>query len=75
MDICLSKKRNGTQIKPKSVHGILCLQTHFQSEYWDSISNGLVIISTKDAEILGEDAKKAGLNLYCINSLSQIDKN
>ena len=74
MDISLSDKRNGTQIEPKSVHGILWLQTHFESDHWESISNGLVIIPTKDAETLGEDAQKAGLNVNFINSLSQIDK-
>ena len=74
MDISLSDKRNGTQIEPKSVHGILWLQTHFESEHWDSICHGLVIIPTKDADMLGEDAKKAGLNVNFINSLSQIDK-
>ena len=74
MDIRLSDKRNGTQIEPKSVHGILWLQTHFESEHWESISNHLVIISTKDAEMLGEDAQQAGLNVNFINSLSQIDK-
>ena len=74
MDICIADQRNGKQIEPKSVHGILWLQTHFESEHWESISNGLVIISTKDAEILGEDAKNAGLNVNLINSLSQIDK-
>ncbi len=74
MDICLAKKRNGTQIEPITVHGILWLQTHFESEHWESISNGLVIISTKDAEMLCEDAKNAGLNVNFINSLSQIDK-
>ena len=74
MDISLFDKRNGTQIEPKSVHGILWLQTHFESEHWDSISNGLVIIPTKDAEMLGEDAQNAGLNINFINSLSQIDK-
>ena len=74
MDISLSEKRNGAQIEPKSVHGILWLQTHFESEHWESISNGLVIIPTKDAEMLGEDAKKAGLNVNFINSLSKIDK-
>ena len=74
MDICLSGKRNGTQIEPKSVHGILWLQTHFESNHWDSISNGLVIIPTRDAEMLDEDAQKAGLNVNFINSLSQIDK-
>ena len=74
MDINLSSKRNGTQIEPKSVHGILWLQTHFESNHWESISNGLVIIRSKDAEMLGEDAQKAGLNVNFINSLSQIDK-
>ena len=74
MDISLSDKRNGTQIKPTSIHGILWLQTHFESKYWELISNGLVIIPTKDAQILGEDATKAGINVNFINSLSQIDK-
>ena len=74
MDISLSDKRNGTQLEPKSVHGILWLQTHFESEHWESISNGLVIIPKKDAEMLGEDAQKAGLSVNFINSLSQIDK-
>ena len=74
MDIILSNKRNGTQIDPKSVHGILWLQTHFESNYWESLSNGLVIIPTKDAEMLGEDAQNAGLSINFINSLSQIEK-
>jgi len=74
MDISLSDKRNGIQIEPISVHGILWLQTHFESDHWDSISNGLVIIPTKDAEMLCKDAKKSGLNVNFINSLSQIDK-
>ena len=74
MDISLSDKRNGTQIEPKSVHGILWLQTHFESEHWELISNGLVIIPNKDAEMLGKDAQKAGINVIFINSLTQIDK-
>ena len=74
MDISLSGNRNGTQIEPKSIHGILWLQTHFESKHWESISNGLVIIPTKDALMLVEDAQKAGVNVNFINSLSQIDK-
>ena len=74
MDISLSDKRNGTQIEPKSVHGILWLQTHFETENWELISNGLVIIPSKDAQILEDDATNAGLNVNFINSLSQIDK-
>ena len=74
MDLCLYEKRNGTQIEPSSVHGILWLQTHFESEYWESLSNGVVIIPTKEATMLGEDAAQAGLNVSFINSLSQLDK-
>ena len=75
MDISLLGNRNGTQIEPKSVHGILWLQTHFESEHWESISNGQVIVPTLDAEMLVEDAQNAGLNVNFINSLIQIDKN
>ena len=74
MDISLSNKRNGTQIKPITIHGILWLQTHFESEHWESISNGQVILPRQDAEMLGGDAQNAGLNINFINSLIQIEK-
>ncbi len=74
MDISLSDKRNGTQIEAISVHGILWLQTHFESDYWESLSDGLVIIPTKDAQMLVQDAKQAGINVNFINALSQLDK-
>ena len=74
MDISLSDNRNGTQIEPKTVHGILWLQTHFESEHWESISNGQVIVPRQDAEMLGGDAQNAGLNVNFINSLIPIDK-
>ena len=74
MDISLSNKRNGTQIKPISIHGILWLQTHFESEHCESISNGQVILPRQDAEMLCGDAQNAGLNVNFINSLIQIDK-
>ena len=74
MDISLSDNRNGSQIEAKSVHGILWLQTHFESDHWESISNGLVILPKKDAQLLGEDAIQAGLNVNFINSVRQLDK-
>jgi len=74
MDIRLSDKNNGTQIEPTSIHGILWLQTHFKSAHWESLSNGLVIIPTKDVQMLREDATKAGININFINSLSKLDK-
>ena len=74
MDISLSKKRNGTKIEPKTVHGILWLQTHFETKHWELLSNGLVIIPLKDAQILRKDALQAGININFVNSLSQLDK-
>ena len=62
MDISLSEKRNGTQIEPRTVHGILWLQTHFESKHWESISNGLVIIPTKEAQMLGEEILRQGFS-------------
>ena len=74
MDISLSNKRNGIQIQPMSVHGILWLQTHFESDHWGSLSNGVVIIPTTDAKLMYQDAKLAGINVSFLNSLSQLDK-
>ena len=74
MDISISANRNGTQIKPTSVHGMLWLQTHFESIHWEKISNSLVIIPSKDAQTLLKDATKAGINVNFIKSLSQLDK-
>ena len=74
MDISLSEKKDGTQIEPKTIHGILWLQTHFESKHWELISNGLVVIPSMDAQMLQEDATNAGLHVNFINSLSQIEK-
>tara|TARA_Y100001968_G_scaffold318912_1_gene349755 strand:- start:1063 stop:1290 length:228 start_codon:yes stop_codon:yes gene_type:complete len=74
MDISLSDKRNGTKIEPMSIHGILWLQTHFESDNWESLCNGQVMIPTTDAQMLAKDASMAGINLNFINSLSKIDR-
>ena len=74
MDIRLFDRRNGTQLEPMTIHGMLWLQTHFESNHWEAISNGLVVIPSSDAEILAEDALLAGLNVNFVNSMSQIDK-
>ncbi len=74
MDIRISETRNGMKIEPTSVHGILWLQTHFESNHWESISSGLVIIPFQDAHLMSEDAILAGINVNFINSLTQLDK-
>ena len=74
MDISLSDTHNGIQIKPTSVHGMLWLQTHFESKHWESISNNQVLIPTNDAKDLCKDAVLAGLNVNFNNSLFQLNK-
>ena len=74
MDITLSDTNSGTFIEPTSVHGILWLQTHFESTHWQSIVEGQVKITSKDSHLLFEDAISAGLNVNFINALSISDK-
>ena len=74
MDITLSKTNSGTFIEPTSVHGILWLQTHFESTHWKSIAEGQVKIPCNDSNMLFEDAISAGLNVNFINALTVLDK-
>ena len=69
MDISLSDNKNGTQIRPISVHGMLWLQTHFESSHWEAISSEQVILSKCNATMLANDAREAGLIL---NSVPEI---
>ena len=73
MDISLSANRNGTQINPTSVHGMLWLQTHFENDQWESLSNSSVIISEESSKLLIEDAKSSGLNIKLFSGVSMLD--
>ena len=66
MDICLIKTDKGTHILPSSVHGMLWLQTHFENENWEAISNKQVRVTNNSAKELEQDAKSAGINLNWI---------
>ena len=50
-------------IDPASVHGILWLQTHFESKHWELLADGRVTVSRTDAEELRQDATAAGLDV------------
>ena len=47
MDICLITIDNNLNkyLQPKSVIGMLWLQTHFESDNWEALSNNSVLIS------------------------------
>jgi hypothetical protein len=51
-------------VVPKTAAGMIWLQTHFDQNEWDSLAASQVTISQSDAEMLMDDARGAGLNIY-----------
>ena len=75
MDICLITIDNtlNKSLQPKSVIGMLWLQTHFENDQWEALSNSKVIISEENSQLLIEDAKNAGLDIKCFSDISMLD--
>ena len=75
MDICLINIDNNLNksLQPKTVIGMLWLQTHFENDQWDALSNNSVIISAKNSKLLIEDASKAGLIVKSFSGISMLD--
>ena len=75
MDICLITIDNNLNksLLPKSAIGMLWLQTHFDNDQWEALSNSTVIISEENSKLLIEDATDAGLNIKCFSDISILD--
>ena len=75
MDICLVDIDNNSNksLKPTSVIGMLWLQTHFEDNQWEALSNNQVIISKENSKILVNDAISAGLNIKSFSGVSMLD--
>ena len=75
MDICLENIDNklNKSLKPKSVIGMLWLQTHFDNDQWEALSNDEVIISKDNSKLLIKDATRAGLKIESISGVSTLD--
>ena len=75
MDICLVNIDNklNKSLKPTSVIGMLWLQTHFENDKWEALSNNEVIISKENSELLVKDATSAGLNIESVSGVSMLD--
>ena len=75
MDICLVNIDNhfNKSLKPTSVIGMLWLQTHFENDQWDALSNDEVVISKENSKLLAKDATKAGLNVKSFYGVSMLD--
>ena len=75
MDICLKNIDNklNKSLHPTSASGMLWLQTHFENEEWEALSNNLVIISEENSKFLIEDASIAGLDIKSLSGISMLD--
>ena len=75
MDICLVDIDNNLNksLKPTSVIGMLWLQTHFEDNQWEALSNNQVIISKENSKLLVNDAISAGLNIKSFSGVSMLD--
>ena len=75
MDICLITIDNNLNrsLQPKSAFGMLWLQTHFENDQWEALSNSTVIISEENSQLLIEDATNAGINVKSFADISMLD--
>ncbi len=75
MDICLVDIDNNSNksLKPTSVIGMLWLQTHFEDNQWEALSNNQVIISKENSKLLVNDAISAGLNIKSFSGVTMLD--
>ena len=75
MDICLVDIDNNSNksLKPTSVIGMLWLQTHFEDNQWEALSNNQVIISKENSKLLVNDAISAGLKIKSFSGVSMLD--
>ena len=75
MDIYLITIDNelNKSLQPNSAIGMLWLQTHFENDQWEALSNSTVIISKENSQLLIEDATNAGLNVKCFSDISMLD--
>ena len=75
MDICFLTIDNSSNksLQPKSAIGMLWLQTHFENDQGEALSNSTVIISEENSQLLIEDATNAGLNIESFSDISMLD--
>ena len=75
MDICLVNIDNSLNksLRPTSIIGMLWLQTHFDNEQWEALSNNQVLISKENSKLLIKDATSAGLKIKSFSGVSMLD--
>ena len=70
-DLSLTPKGDSYQLMPRSVVGLVWLQTHFEAETWDLICSGAVRLKAESCDALCRDAREAGLCIARIPAIEQ----
>ena len=65
-DLALLELDGSYLLQPRSIVGLLWLQTHFEPQSWDLICSGNVRLSAGTRSALCADAQSAGLHLSCL---------
>ena len=75
MNICITSvdNKSNKSLRPLSIHGMLWLQTHFENDQWEALSQNKVIISEIDSKLLIEDANLAGVKIESMSDISSMD--
>ncbi len=75
MDISITSvdNKSNKSLRPLSIHGMLWLQTHFENDQWEALSDNKVIISETDSKLLIEDANLAGVRIESMSDVSIMD--
>ena len=75
MDICLVNIDNNSNksLNPTSVIGMLWLQTHFEDNQWEALSNNQVIISKENSKLLVKDAISPGRKIKSFSGVLMLD--
>ncbi|MEB3296839.1 MAG: hypothetical protein VKL23_04820 [Cyanobacteriota bacterium] len=63
MDLAIAVVNCDARLIPLSVHGLLWLQTHFETSQWDSLCSGRARLHTDGVNELCRDARDAGLQV------------
>ena len=71
-DITLTPLGDSYRLNPETVHGLLWLQTHFESNTWDLICSGKVLLTAESCRSLQSDARQAGLQVCSIPTIPSI---
>jgi len=63
MDLAVINSGQSLSLQPRSVLGLLWLQTHFEASSWDLICSGQARLRVETRDALCRDAEAAGLTL------------